>query len=464
MLRENVSRIVASVVFVLVAAAPGRAQQGRVDAHPPPPPTDTVTLQEALSVALSRQPDIRRARADASAEHAARWADWGAFLPTADVSATFRRSTFTNFSFALPEGTAEVRDEPVTGERFGAGQTLGLQWSLLEGGRRFTELAAGGEEARAADLRLSAVERETAARVKEAYFEAVEQVRLVEIARRQLRNRRQELERARRRFRIAAIDRSELLGAEGQVHDAEIQLLDARDAVQRARRNLAVQMGTPERLGRRVALAEPPPPPPAAVLEADSVVARALSSHPELEALDARISAASARVLGERFSYLPTVSLGFNASRSESLGPEGNFFNFDPRNSSEGLSLTARWELFTGFGRKERNARQSADVDRQRAERTRRRLEIEKAVRDLTSEMHRRDRRLELRKRRLEVARERLRLTEEQFRVGSARYVELQQAIQELNTAERAVVQERHEYMKTWARLERWVGDLRGRG
>lgn len=459
-----VRRVVASVALVLLGAVPCRAQEQRVEADPRPAPADTVTLQEAMSVALNRHPDVRGARADASAEHAARWADWGAFLPTADVSASFSRSSFTNFSFALPEGTAEVRDEPVTGERFGASQSLGLQWNLLEGGRRFAELTAGGADARAVDLRLSAVEREAVARVKEAYFEAVKQRRLAEIARRQLRSRRQELDRARQRFRIAAIGRSQLLGVEGQVRDAEIQLLDARDAAQRARRELAVQMGAPERIGRRVALSDPPSPPDAGALEADSVVAHVLSSHPELGALDARVSAASARVLGERSSYLPTVSLGLTTSRTEALGPGGELFNFDPRNRSEGLSLTARWQIFTGFDRKERNARQSAAVDRQRAERTRRRLQVEKTVRDLASEVRRRDRRLELRERRLEVARERLELTEEQFRVGSARYVELQQAIQELTTAERAVVQERYEYLKTWARLERWVGGLRGRG
>lgn len=448
-------------VLAAVLALPCRAQEDTVSAAPPAPPADTLTLREAISTALDRHPEVRSARADASAERAARWADWGAFLPTADATASFNRSTFTNFSFALPEGTAEVREDPVTGERLGASRTLSFQWSLLEGGRRFAELAAGGEDARAADLRLSAAERTVAARVKEAYFEAAKQLRLAEISRRQLRNRRQELSRARERFRIAAIDRSDLLGAEGQVRDAELQLLDARDQARGARRALAVRMGTPGRFGRRYALAESPAPPDPGALEPDSVVARALASHPELEALEAEISAASDRVLGEKATYLPTVSLGFSTSRSESLGPQGDFFNFDPRNRSEGFRLTARWELFTGFGRKERNARQSAAVVRQRAERTGRRLEIERAVRELAAEVLRRDRRLELLERRAEVARERLGLTGEKFRVGAVGYLEMQQAIQELTGAERSVVQERYEYLKAWARLERWAGDLR---
>lgn len=455
----------AAPVLVLIALTlPVRAQQDTVSTAASPPPADTVVLREALSTAQGGHPDVRSARADASAERSARWADWGSFLPRADVSANFDRSSFTTFSFLRPEGIAEVLDDPVQNERVGASQSLSLQWNLLEGGRRFAELAAGRKEARAAELRLSAAERAVTAAVKEAYFEAVKQRRLLDIARRQLRSRRQERERARERFRIAAIDRTDLLGAEGQVGDAELSLLEARDQARQARRALAVQMGSPGRLDERFALAEPAPPPEPGALETDSAVARALAFHPELEALEAEGEAASDRALGETSTYLPTVSLGFTTSRSEQLGAEGEFLNLDPRNRFEGVSLTARWQLFGGFERKERHARRSATVDRRRAERTRRRIEIEGAVRDLAAEVRRRHRRLELLKRRVEVARERLRLTEEKFRVGSANYVELQQAIQELTGAERAVVRERYESLKTWARLERWAGDLRRDG
>lgn len=453
------ARLAALVGLALAAGVPGRAQEppGTVE----PPPVDTLTLREAISTALGRHPDVRGARTDVSAERAARWSDWGAFLPTADVAASFSRSSFTNFSFALPEGTAEVRDEPVTGERLGASRTLGARWTLLEGGRRFAELAAGAEDVRAAEARLSAAERAVSAGVKVAYYEAVMRRRLAGIARRQLESRRREHRRARERFRIAAIDRGDLLGARGQVRDAEIRLLDAREAAGRARRELAVRMGEPGRVGRGFELVEPPEPPPAEALEEEAVVAGVLASHPELQSLEAEVAAAASRLTGERTDYLPTLTLSFSTSRSESLGPGGDFFNLDPRNRSEGLSLVARWQVFTGFDRKERSARRSASADRRRAERAGRRLEIERTVRDLAAEIRRRDRRLELLERRVEVARERLRLTAERFRAGSGGYVELQQAVRELSTAERSTVRERFDRLKTWARLERWTGELR---
>mgnify|MGYP006277726189 CR=1 FL=1 len=454
--------VAAAAWAALAAAAPLGAQEDTIRADPPPPPADTLVLQEALSTALHRNPDVRSARADASAEHAARWADWGAFLPDASASASFSRSRRTTFSFEQPEGTPEEREVAVTSEVHGVSQGLNFQWNLLEGGRRFAELEAGGDRARAAELQLSAAERQTVAEVKAAYYQALQAQRLRAIARRQLRSRREELERARQRFRLAAIDRSDLLGTEGQVREAELQLLEARDQARSTLRDLGVAMGTPERLDERIALGDPPPPPDASRLVADSLVGRAMEGHPELGALEARISAASADVWGERSSYLPTISLNYSTDRSERLGPEGQFFNFDPRNSSNTFSLSASWQIFTGFQRREQNARMSATRDRRRAERARRRLEIERTVRDLTAEVKRRQRRLRILERRLEVAQERLRLTEERFRRGSVPFVELQNAIQELTQAERRLVQERFAYLGAWARLERWTGDLGG--
>lgn len=422
---------------------------------------DSLTLQRAVRTALGARPTVDAARAHAAAERAARWADWGAFLPTASADATFGRTRFTSLTFQDPEGTAQTLDGPLTGERHFVSQGLSFRWDLLRGGRRFAELDAGASAAEAAERRLSQAERTAVADVKAAYFEAVKQQRLAAIAEEQLESRRRELERTRRRFRLAAVSRTDLLGAEGQVRSAEIQLLDARRAAREARRQLAVEMGRSGRLEEGTALADPPAAPDPGTLDADSLVERALTSHPELAALAAEADAASARLWGERSSYLPTISLGYSTSRSEQLGPGGSFFNFDPQNSSRGLSLTASWELFGGFDRRERTARADATLERTRAERSRRRVEIEKAVRDAVAEVRRRDRRLELLRARHALARERLRLTEEAFRTGSVGFVELQSAVEDLTAAERGVVVERCEYLAAWARLERWAGDVR---
>lgn len=457
----------ALLLAALLSADPaaGQGAEGTAPDAEASAPADTLSLPDALGTALSGHPDIRSARADASAEAAARWADWGGWLPTATASMNVSRTDFTTVTFLSPEGVSRELLEPLEDVSKSVSQGLSFRWNLLEGGRRLAELKAGGAEREAAEQSLSARERAVVAEVKQAYFEALKQQELVEIARRQLENRRAELERTRRRYRIAAVSRADLLGTEGEVRAAELTLLDARDAAERARRELRVAMGEGgggrpgERAERPVALAGAPPAPDPGGLTAGELAERAVAAHPELASLRARADAASDRLWGARSAYLPTVSLGFTHSRTENLGPQGDLFTFDPSNRANRFSVSASWELFDGFRRREETARASAARDRARAELALRRIEVEKQVRDLVDEVKRRARRVELLERQLEVAEERLELVREQFRAGTADFTDLQTAIDGATSAERSLVQERYDYLSAWARLERWAGD-----
>lgn len=445
------------------ASAPadtGRAPAGRQGGAGPP--SDSLSLEEALETALARSPSLRGPRARASAEHAARWADWGAFLPTASASMSLSRTEEVSNTFVSEEGFPRERENTASFTRQFSSQGISLSWDLLRGGRRFVEMDAGAAAVSAAEHRLDDAERAVVADVKTAYFEALKQQRLAEIARRQLESRRRELRQARRRFRIAAVQRSDLLGARVQVRQAEVTLLEARDRAEQARRQLAVVMGGGEGAGeaRAVALGSVREAPDPAGLSAAALVRRTRTSNPELAALSADVEEAAARVWAERSQYLPTLTLGYDYSRLQNLGPEGDFFTLDPGDRREGFTVSARWELFTGFGRRENTARASARLDAARAEEARRRLEVGKTVRDLVDEVKRRAESLDLLRRQLEVAEERLELLREQYRVGSADFDQLQRAVDDVTSAERALVQERYDYYSAWARLERWAGDV----
>lgn len=425
------------------------------------PPPDTLSLEQALRTALDQSPQLEGQRARTSAAQASRWADWGAFLPTASVSANFTRIDFTRTTFESEEGVASASDSVISSVSKSANQSLRIGLDLLEGGRRLTELEAGGAELEAARLRLSESERRVVAEVKQAYFEARKQDRLVEIARRQLENRRRELAQTRRRYRIAAVGRADLLGARLEVRRAEVTLLDTRDVAAAARRDLRVTMGRPEGAARDgIGLADVAAPPDPTDLSARELVGRSVETHPEIRRLEAEIEGASARLWGARSGYLPNLSLSFTLGRNESVGRAGSFLNLDPEDTSQSFSLTASWSIFDGFSRREQNAQARADLQGVRADRTRRRLEIEKTVRDLVDEIRRRDRRLDLLESQLDMAEERLELLGEQYRLGSASFDQLQQAIDDVTRAERDLVRERHDHLDAWARLERWAGDV----
>ncbi len=420
------------------------------------PSADTLTLEEAVSTALAGDPDLAAAGADVSAARGARWADWGALLPTASAGASFRRSDFTNVTFVAPEGVSRRLEDPIESTSKTTNQFLSFDWTLLEGGRRIAGLSAGADQLEAAALRRSLAERTTVAEVKSAYFEARKQERLAALARDELEARREDLERTRERYRMAAVGRSDLLGAEAELEEARLALLDAEDLARQQKRALQVAMGVAP--GAVPPLAPVPEPPDAADLDPAALVDRALAEHPELAALEAEAEAASSNLWAARSRYLPTLSLGFGFSRSESLGPEGDLFVFDPQNTGQSFSVTASWNLFDGFSRREEAASASAQLTRARADRAKRRLELEQEVRDRVSDLRRRTERLEILRSLVEKSRQRLELTREQYRLGTADYLELRTATEELVSAERRLMQERYDVLVLWAELEQRVG------
>jgi outer membrane protein TolC len=473
----------AVLLLLLGAAPPGAAAQEQDSVRPDPaadadtvppladtvevdgagraPPEDTLSLEDALRTALAENPDVRSARTRASAEAAARWADWGAFLPRASASMNVSRSDVRTETFVSPEGFFARLPEPRQDVNKGVSQSLSLQWTLLEGGRRIADLQAGSAAADAARIRVSEAERRAMADVKVAFLEARKQQRLAEIARQQLENRRRELERARQRYRIAAVDRADLLGAQVEVRRAELNLLESRDAARRARRQLRVAMGDRSRADATdFALGDVPAPPDPGGISADALAERAASSHPEVRALEAEVESASSQLWASRSSYLPTVQVGFSHSRTEQFPRQGPLVTFEPSNRTNRFSISASWDLFTGFQRREQTARASAELDRARIDRARLGLEIEKTVRDVVDEVDRRARRVELLREQLDRAEERLELLSEQYRLGSATFDQLQRAIDDVTRAERDLVAERHDYLAAWARLERWAGDV----
>lgn len=459
----DASRRAARVLLPLACVFAGVAPEGVSGQAPAAAKDDTLTLERAVAIALDRNPEVRRAAAAVDGAAAERRTAWGAFLPSVHADASFSRFDFRTHTFPAPDGSSVRLDEPLEDVRKGSSQGLWLRWELPGGGQRFVSLRETSAAARAASARLGATERQVRAAVERAYFEALARQAVAGVAERQLEERRQDLEVARRRYEIAAVDRTDVLGAEIELGTAELALLESRDAAEAARRDLYVQMGLEPEAAPGVTLREPPPAPPAEAAEALEVgplVDGALATEPELVALGAEAEAAAAGQWTARSRYLPDLALSLGLSRSETLGPEGRFFVFDPSNRTTAFSLSAQWTLFDGFRREGEVAAASVRERTARAERARRALVLEAEVRDLVREIQTRARRLAVMERRVELAQRRLEMTRERYRLGAVDYVELLTAAGQLTDAERGLIQERYDYRKAWAGLEERVGNV----
>lgn len=421
------------------------------------PAQETLELENAIRTALLRNPSITTAEANAATAAADRWAHWGALLPSASVSANIGSSSSTTLTFLEDDGTRVVLDDPVISDRRSNGANLSFNLQL--GAETFTTIDAGGEQRAAAEYRLSAAHALVVRQVKVAYFEALKQQRLVELAERQLELRREEFELTEDKYEIAAADRSELLASEIAVRTAELQLLEAEDARDRAVRAIRVAQGVDGLAETDVVLAEPPIVPDAGALAIDELLLAARGTNPQLLALAAEESAASTSVWAARSTYLPTLGASLSFGRGRQLGGDESFFEFSPANTSSSFQLSLSLPLFNGFQRKQRNAAASNQLAIARANLREQEIAVEQQIRGLVEDIRRGDRRLEVLAGNVELAEERLELTREQYRLGTVQYINLQQAIQDLDSAAGDVYEQRYELLKRWAELEELVGD-----
>ncbi len=450
--RGALAALCASTAFGLLAVQPVRAQQ-------------VTTLEEALRTGLTLNPNIESSSAAAAAATSSRWADWGAFLPTVDLRGSLSQTDFTTVTFVDPTGVSQELEDPITATRKSSSGSLSFGLSLLSP-ERIANVQAGDARENAADFRLTAAERIVIRDVKRSYFEALKQRQLLDVSERQLEARRQDFQVTEQRYRIAAASRSDLLGAEIDLSDAELRVLDSEDALSRALRQLQVTLGVPvtNTDAGSMELVDVDRVPDAEPLDADALVTAALVRNPNLLALQQDQRAASADLWSAKSSYLPRIDLGYTFGRSKELGRDESLLDFDPANTSDGFVVQGSWSVFSGFSRK----RQTAQADRQRrqaaAQLTADQLQLEKDVRDLVKELKRRSQRLEIIERNVRLASERLDLAREQYRLGSIPYFNLQQAIDRLTLTEQTLFQERYDYLIGWASLEEKVGGDLGAG
>jgi outer membrane protein TolC len=445
-LRWPAERTLPLVVAVLATAGPLSGQA-----------TDTVlTLEGARLLLEQNSPQYRSALASANTAGQGVWSAWGAILPSATASATFRRSEFTTKTYLDPTGVVQELEDPITDVSKSASQFLSFSWQVFNGGSNIFDIGAANAEARAADLAAVATLVQQQSTMETYFYEALKQQELARLAQVLLDARRRDLELTQARFRIAAVDQAAVLQAEIEVGRQELEVLRAEQAAEAARRELSVAIGLEEEITYELrdtaAVFDP------TVFSSEQLVQVARESSPDLARRDADIDARNRRLWSARGSWLPTVDISLSLSRSENLGAEGTLFTFSPRNTGQGLTFSFSWPLFRGFDRKVRTAQASSQLQQARHDKYASLLNVEKEVRNQYDALVTGYRSVRLQERNVDLARESVRLTTERYRIGAASYIELQQATSQATQTEQGLINARYEFMKTLARLQAAVG------
>ena len=426
-----------AILFISALASPALAQ-----------PTQTLTLEQAVELALANQPSLKQTRAGIDAA-----------LARVDQARVARKPTVTLSASAStgssPSRPCAMDETQICGGFFDPTASTGfaaqINWRLFDFGQTAANIRAAELSARAAGTSATTAELDVRTRVEAAYLEAVARQRLVAVAEATVASEELHLDQARKFVAAQAKDPIEVAQAAARAANARSSLAQARSSAAIALANLRAAIGWVDPARAPVPAASWPTPPAREPEPLSALVAISRANRSELAQLDLEIRAAEANVTAADYSSRPVLS----ANASTQWGPDSNDWSPEPTWSA---GITLSWQIFDG-GRAQAASRIA------RANATSARAEREALLVSLTSELELA--RAQIIANRANVvaseeavaaARAQLQLAEARYAQGLGSQIELADAQAAVTTAEGNIIQAQWQLADAWSQLRRSLG------
>lgn len=430
------ARLLAAALLALPAGAVAQEEARPGDPVFSDTAARNLSLDEAIRIALRRNPNLEESRANLNLSQYDRLTATGSFLPRLNLGYGYSNAS---------TGRLDPTGQTIT--RTSYTLQLGGSLTLFDGFRRFRRLRSSQLRVQAERAGYRESRYDVIRRVKQAYYDAVANRELVAVERDRVERQRDQLQFVREQVEAGRATRSDRLRSEVELNNARLALLNARNDARASRYRLAQALGTEG----RVAPARDSSLAPDTLRYGRSAVMRmALRAGPSLEAAEARVEAARAEVEATKSPYLPSLSLqgGYAWQNPE----------FPPENRSWSLTLQGSLPLFDGFEREAQVFRSEARMEMARAQRTAAELSLRTEVDAAYSQVEAARAGMELARTNVELARENLNVTRERYRLGLASILDLQSAQIDLQEAQVELIQRRFDHRMGVAQLEALVG------
>jgi outer membrane protein len=437
--------LAAVLVAGLIGAPQLAAQQDTA------PQVRTVTLDQAVDLALQTQPAVIQAEGNLDVAHANQRAALGNFLPSINANSSVSQNSSNRFNSA----TQQIVSAPPSTSYSGG---LSASLTLFNGFARIAQRRSANATAASADASLTSQKFQVILQTKQAFFNALAAVDLVSAAQTQLERAQRQLQVSKDKLAAGSGIRSDTLSATVDVGNAELALLNAKAQQATAEANLARLIG----VEGSVRATGQPALPDLSTLDTAALRQEAVSASPTVQAAEAQARAAGAAVAVTRAQYFPSLTASYRqswAGTQTSSGIIPNPVNWPGTlNNTWSLSLGLSWPLFNGFTR-EANMTQStaardlavaqaADARRQaNANFTQQLAGLEAAAQQVTIAQASRA-----------AADENLRVQQERYRLGAATIVDVLTAESSLAQAEVSLVQARLAVLTAKAQIEAIIG------
>jgi outer membrane protein len=308
MSHSHLRRTAAALVLASAAAFPAAAQQ---TPPPAPPAGPTLTLEQALDSARTRNPELLTQRNDSRTARAAVRHARLDLLPSASVS--------TGLGYTAPGDLRQGSVVLASGSPAYYSSQYGLDFSYQLTGSKLMQPTLARAQRRATEQRIVGYEATVVSQVRQQYLASLQALEQAEQAERELVRTREHERLARARLEVGAGTPLDLRRAEVERGQAEVNLLQRRNTYQTELLKLGQAMGAPlapnTRLVSTFALFEPK-------WTVEELMAQALAANPNLLSARASAQAAATSVRAARSQYLP--SLGLRVGYSGYLASAGN--------------------------------------------------------------------------------------------------------------------------------------------
>ncbi len=417
---------------------------GALTAQVGPPPTEpmaSISLEEAIRIALLRSPALAQSEQAVGNAEESRLTAWGAFLPSLSMSSGASLRSTQRFDTNT--------DRIVSGSSGSYNAGLSASMDVFQGGARFDELARSRAEIVAAQARRETQRFNVTLQTKNFFFQALEQQDLLEVASRRIDQAEQSLDLTRRRALAGEATRSDTLRA-------RLELINARQNVLTAEvRTRAARFA----LGRHVGLSEPVVPevpddldPRPLLLSEEEILASAEAQAPTVIAAEEGARASRAGLKAAQSASLPSMRLGGGYTWANQAA------SFSGGDLSWSTNLTMSYSIFNRFTRGASIARAeySDRVARFQAEDARlaARQNADGALRSVTTA----ERAIAIAHEAVAVSDEDLRVVRERYRLGVAIILDVITSQISSDQARVDLVRTRYDYLVARAELESILG------
>jgi len=321
-----------------------------------------LTLQQAVAIALERNPQRKAALAEErAATVSVKEAQSGYFPrltfsesavisndPVFVFSARLRQNRFTAADFALNQ-----LNNPDAIGNFAS--RLGLQWNIFDSFLTRANVRQAASEKAAARERLARADQLVVFRVVQAYNGVLFASRQLEVAEHAAATAKAVMEQSRARFEAGSTVESDFLSAQVDEASRRQDAVKARNALALARAQLNLAMGvTPQRDYQTSGPSGPLNLQPPTLAEAET---RGLRERPDVKEQAQHIAAQEASVQAARSAFGPRLNV-FAAGQADNV----NFFGNGGNNWTAGAEL--QFDVFSAGQKKARLEREQANLDR----------------------------------------------------------------------------------------------------